>query len=93
MHRDAGAMLGAKLTCDSCVLPAGQLHPERRAGREDKSQGFNFWGAVKIDGLAKRLKRRSFCVLLEGKAVREHGSYQAPASPSQMVEDAVNEVS
>lgn len=92
MHRDAGAMLGAKLTCDSCVLPAGQLHPERRAGREKKSQGFNFWGGCG-DGLAKRLKRRSFCFLLEGKAVREHGFYQAPASPSQMVEDAVNEVS
>lgn len=50
-------------------------------------------GAVEIDGLAKRLKRRSFCFLLEGKAVREHGFYQAPASPSQMVEDVVNEVS
>lgn len=48
---------------------------------------------MEIDGLAKRLKRRSFRVLLEGKAVREHGFYQAPASPSQMVEDVVNEVS
>lgn len=48
---------------------------------------------MEIDGLAKRLERRSFRVLLEGKAVREHSSYQAPASPSQMVEDAVNEVS
>lgn len=41
----------------------------------------------------QKVRKEIFCVLLEGKAVREHGFYQAPASPSQMVEDAVNEVS
>lgn len=93
MHGNAGAMLGAKLTCDSCVLPAGRLHPERRAGREKKSQGFNFWGGCGDRWPCQKVRKEIFCVLLEGKAVREHGSYQAPASPSQMVEDAVNEVS
>lgn len=82
------------LWCLRCVLPAGWLRPERRAGREKESPKALISRAfVKIDGLAKRLKKRSFRVLLEGKAVREHSLYQTPESPSQMVEDVVNEVS
>lgn len=44
----------------------------------------------KIGAFAKRLKKkpyqtnkRSFHVLLEGKVVSEHSSYQTPESPSQ----------
>lgn len=104
MHGDAGAMLGAKLTCDSAPwgllcgasrvssLLAGFILSEGQGGRRSPKALIS-GRAVEVDGLAKRLKRRSFRVLLEGKAVCEHGSYQAPASPSQMVEDVVNEVS